>query len=336
VAPPTTIAAATPLVTLQTIVTDFLRWLGFSPPTFNWQFPVLNFFQSIWTGLQQLFQWSPAPAPPPPSTSTGTEPELLWESNFSDMDDALSSWTVQTGRWGASAGENQYYTSGTSNAYLDQNGNLVIEARQETPPDGMGAPFDYTSARVVTYGNQSFEPPVRITARIKMPYTQGILPAFWTVGLKPGHEFDWPDQGEIDIVELPGVNSPDQSSSWTGNIHGPAEADGAVDGELTGIDADIGVDLSADFHEYGIDWYPDHITWHVDGAEVGTITQAEYEAMGGDWTPFSGAWPHYLILTLAVGNPWTGDPDASSTFPQQMLVDWVRVWSLTPELTTAV
>ena len=88
----------------------------------------------------------------------------------------------------------------------------------------------------------------------------------------------------------------------------------------------MGVDLTEGFHEYGIDWYPDKIVWHVDGVETGRITQAEYEAMQGDWTAFSGQWGHYLVLSVSVANPWTGDPDSS--FPQQMEVDWVRAYAL--------
>jgi len=115
---------------------------------------------------------------------------------------------------------------------------------------------------------------------------------------------------------------------WTGNIHGPAETSNNVDVKLHNVDADLGVDLSQDFHEYGMDWYADRIVWHVDGVEVGQVTQAEYEAFGGDWTPFSGAWDHYLILNVAVGNPWTGDPKTWLPYEAQMKVDWVKVYEL--------
>jgi len=253
---------------------------------------------------------------------------LLWETNFTDIAEAMQAWSMQTGRWGQSAGENQFYTPDFSNVSIDANGHLVIEVRREAAPDGAPAPHNYTSARVVTYGKQSVEPPVRIVARLQMPYTQGTLPAFWMVGLEPGHEFDWPRQGEIDIVEYPGFRDDEGRTKWTGNIHGPAAADNTVDVKLHTVGADLGVDLSAGFHDYGIDWYPDRIIWHVDGVETGRVTRAQYEALGGDWTPFSGAWSHYLILNTAVGNSWTGDPDSSSQFPQAMKVDWVRVYSL--------
>lgn len=272
-----------------------------------------------------------APGNPVPGTPSegSSDPVLLWETNFTSLAEAMQSWSLQSGRWGQSAGENQYYTPDFSNVTVDENGYLVISVRREATPDNAAAPHDYTSARVVSYGNQTVMPNSRIVARIQMPYAEGLLPAFWMVGLEPGHEFDWPRQGEVDIAEYPGFGSADGRTKWTGNIHGPAAGDNTVDVKLHDVGADIGTDLSAGFHEYGIDWYTDRIVWHVDGVQTGEVTKAEYEAMGGDWTPFSGAWPHYLILNVAVGNPWTGDPDPTAAFPeQQMKVDWVRVYSL--------
>ncbi|OAN28701.1 glycoside hydrolase [Mycolicibacterium iranicum] len=265
--------------------------------------------------------------PEPENPGNPSDPKLLWETNFSSLEEAMRYWGFHTGRWGQSAGENQYYTDG-DNVYIDADGNLVIEARREAAPDGMGAPYNYTSARVVTMGKQSFGVGTRVVARIQMPVDKGVLPAFWSVGLEPGHEYDWPRQGEIDIAEIPTVGTPSSASTWTGNIHGPSAANNTVDVKLHNVFKDIGVDLSQDFHDYGIDWHADRIVWHVDGIEVGRITKAQYEALGGNWTPFSGAWEHYLILNVAVGNPWNGDPDPSKPFEAQMKVDWVKAYSL--------
>lgn len=270
-----------------------------------------------WESLRVLRTWDGEP-----------EATLLWETNFTSSGETAESWQTQTGRWGASSGEQQYYTEGEANAVLNSgDGTMEITARNENPPDNATTPNNYTSARLTTMGLKSVEPPVRVVARIRMPITKGLLPAFWMVGLEPGHEYDWPRQGEVDIVEYPGFsNTP--STQWTGNIHGPSQADNTVDVKFDDVNADIGQDLTADFHEYGIDWYPNRMVWHVDGVEVATKTQSQYQARGGDWTPFSGAWPHYLILNVAVGNNWTGQTDGSSVFPQAMVVDWIRVWSL--------
>lgn len=72
------------------------------------------------------------------------------------------------------------------------------------------------------------------------------------VGLEPGHEYDWPRQGEVDIVEYPGFNGGDRRH-WTGNIHGPSQADNTVDIKFNDVNTMLGDDLSLDFHEYGID-----------------------------------------------------------------------------------
>ena len=106
-------------------------------------------------------------------------PVRVWSSEF----DSVGDWNPQTGRWGAGDGEQQYYTT-TNHSVV--NGQLVIQVRQETAPDGMGAPYDYTSGRIVTQGTAGFEPPVRIVARVKMPVSEGLSPAFWAVGIEAG------------------------------------------------------------------------------------------------------------------------------------------------------
>lgn len=205
-----------------------------------------------WAQVRTLFLGpSRTPVVVPPDTAPGnpsagtSDPVLLWETNFTSLDEAMQAWSLQSGRWGQSAGENQYYTPDFSNVTVDENGHLVISVRREATPDNAAAPHDYTSARVVSYGNQSVMPNSRIVARIQMPYAQGLLPAFWMVGLEPGHEFDWPRQGEVDIAEYPGFGSADGRTQWTGNIHGPAAGDNTVDVKLHDVGADIGTDLSA-------------------------------------------------------------------------------------------
>lgn len=327
---PVLVAAATSTkVTLGSMIVDMLYSWGIrsSKMGTNWlDIKVSDSTATRWlTRRAQIYRNVVIPKPENPDDPS--DPKLLWETNFSSLEEAMRFWGFQTGRWGQSAGENQYYTDG-DNVYIDAAGNLVIEARREAAPDGLGAPYNYTSARVVTMGKQSFGVGTRVVARIQVPVDKGVLPAFWSVGLEPGHEYDWPRQGEIDIVEIPTLGTPSSASTWTGNIHGPSAANNTVDVKLHNVFKDIGVDLSQDFHDYGIDWHADKIVWHVDGIEVGRITKAQYEALGGNWTPFSGAWEHYLILNVAVGNPWNGDPDPSKPFEAQMKVDWVKAYSL--------
>ncbi|MDG4668988.1 glycoside hydrolase family 16 protein [Mycobacterium sp. 236(2023)] len=336
---PVLVAAATSTkVTLGSMIVDMLYSWGIrsSKMGTNWlDIKVSKSTETRWlTRRAEIYRNVVIPEPENPTEpeepnepEQPSGPKLLWETNFSSMAEAMKYWGFQTGRWGQSAGENQYYTDG-DNVYIDADGNLVIDARREATPDNLGSPNNYTSARIVTMGKQSFGVGQRIVARIQMPVTKGVLPAFWSVGLEPGHEFDWPRQGEIDIVEIPTLGTPASAGAWSGNIHGPSAANNTVDVKLHNIGADLGVDVSQGFHEYGIDWHADRIVWHVDGVEMGQITKAQYEALGGNWTPFSGAWDHYLILNVAVGNPWNGDPDPSKPFSAQMKVDWVKAYDL--------
>lgn len=276
----------------------------------------------MWTpGAPPVLTPTPTPTPTAPVPTTTTPPPappvqggVLWEDAFNGTGAVdASKWTFQTGRWGASSGEQQYYTNSTSNASMS-NGALQITARRENPPDGVRAPDNITSARVVSFGKQSVTPPVRIEASIKMPRAAGLLPAFWLLGLEPGHEYDWPRQGEIDIVEIPGTNGP------SFNLHGPSRSNSSVDVKAGGDTAP----LSDAFHTYRVDWLTDRITWFIDGVAKYSLTKAQYEAKGGNWTPFSGAFPHYVLLNVAVGNNWVGKVPASTPFPQTMSVDWIK------------
>ncbi|WP_395306717.1 family 16 glycosylhydrolase [Mycobacterium sp. AMU20-3851] len=323
--------------TIRSFVSHVMARIGFKPLRVSLALPraVRNWWADVRARLLGLPKPGSGAAPGDPPLDPGagsSEPVLLWETNFTSVSEAMQAWSLQRGRWGQVAGENQYYTADFSNVTVDADGHLIITVRRERTPDNAAAPNNYTSARMVTHGKQTVEPNSRIVARMQLPYSKGLLPAFWMVGLEPGHEFDWPRQGEVDIIEYPGFGTAEGASHWTGNVHGPAATNNTVDVKLHNIGGDTGTDLSQGFHEYGIDWYTDRIVWHIDGVQTGQVTRAQYEALGGDWTPFSGAWPHYLILNVAVGHDWTGDPDPSAQFPpQQMKVDWVRVYSLSAD-----
>ncbi|WP_020110510.1 glycoside hydrolase family 16 protein [Rhodococcoides fascians] len=239
---------------------------------------------------------------------------MLWEDQFNGSGAVdPGKWGFQTGRWGATSGEQQYYTNSTNNASV-AGGSLNITARRETTPDRKPAPNNFTSARVVSFGKQSVTPPVRLEASIKMPRAAGLLPAFWLLGLEPGNEYNWPRQGEIDVVEIPGTNGP------SFNLHGPARNNSSTD-----VKTGSGMSpISDGFHTYRVDWFPDRITWFVDGVQKFTVTKSDYEAKGGNWKPFSGAWPHYVLFNVAVGNDWVGKAPASTPFPQTMSIDWVK------------
>jgi beta-glucanase (GH16 family) len=240
---------------------------------------------------------------------------ITWQDEFNGAAGAPigdGKWTFDVGGSGWGNNELQYYTNSTSNAAMDGDGHLAITARNENPGNYQchyGA-CQYTSARLQTAGKftQQFG---RIEARIKIPKGQGIWPAFWMLGDNLS-SVGWPQAGEIDIMENVG-RSPD---TVHGTVHGPGYSGG---GGITGSRT-IGAPLGDDFHTYGVDWSPDGIRWALDGSEYFRVTPADIK--GNQWVYDH---PFWVILNVAVGGNWPGNPDGSTAFPQTMLVDYVRV-----------
>ncbi|WP_033221966.1 glycoside hydrolase family 16 protein [Kitasatospora phosalacinea] len=222
-------------------------------------------------------------------------------------------WTMETGGSGNGNHELQYYTAGAANAALDGQGHLVITAKRSTDP-GLSCWYgtcQYTSARLNTsrtftqaYGH--FE------SRIKIPRGQGIWPAFWMLGNDLG-TVGWPTSGELDIME----NIGREPGTVHGTIHGPGYSGAAGIGAPYSLPA--GQSFADAFHTFAVDWSPTAITWSVDGTAYQTRTPAD---LGGNRWVFDH--PFFLILNLAVGGDWPGNPDGSSTYPQTMTVDYVH------------
>jgi beta-glucanase (GH16 family) len=224
-------------------------------------------------------------------------------------------WSFETGGNGWGNNELQSYTAGTGNASLDGAGNLAITARREAYTGTDGIPRAYTSAKLTTqkavglrYG--------RVEARIRMPAGSGLLPAFWALG--DNHAtVGWPESGEIDVAERPAANH-----AIFGSLHGPLAANPSTAYNLTNKTA-LSADPAGGFHVYAVDWYPGIVQFSVDGRVYATDTETDLTP-GRTWV-FDH--PFYLLLNLAVGGNWPGSPPADETFPQQMLVDYVRVTS---------
>lgn len=227
-----------------------------------------------------------------------------------------SKWTLETGGWGWGNQELEYYTNSTANSFHNGLGSLVIRAVKLSPPLTLSCwygPCQYTSARMIT--KQKFEGKYgRFEARIKIPRGQGIWPAFWLLG----NDIDtvgWPACGEIDIME----NIGREPNIVHGTIHGPGYSGGAGIGGQYVLQG--GGAFADEFHVYAIEWSNGRITWYVDGIAYRTITSAEIPS-GTQWV-FDH--PFFIILNVAVGGSWPGNPDGTTVFPQEMLIDYVRV-----------
>lgn len=212
-------------------------------------------------------------------------------------DDAL--WTVKQGT-GWDPGVEDYTRD---NVTLDGRGNLVIEATKTADGQYKSGWVQSTNKMSLGYGTT--------TARIKVPQGQGLWPAFWLKGADEDIT-PWPDSGEIDVLELPST-----SSTVYSTLHGPIE--GTKQTRQAQLISDV-ADLSTEHHDYWVRHLPDEITVGIDDVALGTFTPGSLPK-GAKWVYNR---PMHVIVNLAVGGPWAGDPDSSTRFPAQMIVDSVR------------
>jgi Beta-glucanase/Beta-glucan synthetase len=266
------------------------------------------------------------PTPPPALPPNPRNPEqLVWSDEFNGAKGS----TPDPTKWDAEVGagvnnELEYYTN-NQNATMDGNGDLVLEARKQVTA-GSTCPTDpltgsttcqYTSARINTHGHFSFTYG-HAEARIKVSGTQGLWPAFWLLG---SNYFDtntpWPNCGEIDIMEHVGKNP----STVYSTIHAPAyNGAGGIGSPYTLAN---NADFASGFHVFALDWDSTHMTFSVDSNAFFTIEKSTVETTRGPWVYDH---PFFIILNNAVGGDFPGNPDSTTVFPQQMIVDYVRVY----------
>jgi beta-glucanase (GH16 family) len=256
-----------------------------------------------------------------PSIAAGT---LVWSDEFANSTGGPAQpnplvWTYDTGNNGFGNQELENYCAWGStatpcsaaqpNAYVGTDGSLHILAEQ--PSAGV-----YSSARLKSQGLFSFQYG-RIEARIKLPEGQGLWPAFWLLGNNIA-TINWPACGELDVMEhIDGSNPQNLGYDWVeGSVHGTA-MNGGIQYHPSGFSA-------AGWHTYGMIWTKGQIQYYVDDP---TNVYATYKSttMGGTW-PFD-AGPQFVLLNLAVGGSWPRSPDATTVFPSEMQVDYVRLYS---------
>jgi beta-glucanase (GH16 family) len=236
----------------------------------------------------------------------------IWQLDWSDEFDGTaldhSKWVEETGGNGWGNNELEFYTSRSENVRV-ANGNLIIEARRENYENRA-----YTSARIKTAGlmERTYG---RFEARMKLPEGPGIWPAIWMLGANIGSA-GWPRSGEIDIME----NIGKEPAVVHGTLHGPGYS--GANGFGAGSTLASGK-FANDFHIFAVEWEPGEIRWYRDGI---LYHKARPDLVKGDWV-FDH--PFFLLLNLAVGGDWPGNPDGTTVMPQQMLVDYVRVYRRT-------
>lgn len=267
---------------------------------------------------------------PAPIFTDQTEYRLVWEDNFDGSEIDPSKWEHEVNCWGGGNNELQCYTDSPKNSFV-KDGMLHIVALKETTTgrdgkDGRGPAktLPYSSARLRTKGLASWKYG-KICARAQMPYGQGMWPAIWMLPESP--KYIWAADGEIDIMEV--INLPKNlvETELHGSIHFGGEWPNNTS-RTSKVSLPPDEHPAYNFNEYCIEWSEGKIDWFVNGRKYGTKTEWYSQPPNGDRieapTPFNE--PFHLLLNVAVGGNWPGAPDASTEFPQKMLVDWVRVY----------
>jgi beta-glucanase (GH16 family) len=246
-------------------------------------------------------------------TKPFVEYSLIWSDEFDGSQLDLANWRYETGyggNYGWGNGEWQLYTNTSDNVSVN-GGNLVIAAQCATAPVCNERDGSITSGRINTQGRFQFKYG-KIQARIQVPVGQGSWPAFWMLGGNFS-QVGWPQTGEIDVMEI----NQRYSDQYTTHFTMHWDDGGWI---YTGSSRSLfPVSLGDGFHVYEVEWDSSKVTGRIDGIEVGTIN-----IQPGTMDEFLKEF--FAILNVAVGGTLGGPPDASTTWPQTMLVDYVRVY----------
>lgn len=235
--------------------------------------------------------------------------DLIWSDEFdgSILNESYWNYEIGNGDWGWGNNELEYYRK-ENTSIID--GNLVITA----VPESFGG-FQYTSSRLTTKDKFEFQYG-RVDIRAILPEGQGIWPALWMLGENIS-SVGWPSCGEIDIMELVGH----QPSTVHATVHHPnANGDHLFKGESTTLSGNN--KFSDEYHVFSLIWQEDKMEFMLDDNIYYTATPSSL----GSQNPYPFNHPFFFIFNVAVGGNWPGSPNASTQFPQQMIVDYIRVF----------
>lgn len=274
--------------------------------------------------------------PPPPPGGGGTPVVTVlsrtdWVQVWSDEFEGAAGSGVDAAKWrpdtadGCSSGncgwgnqEKEYYRTATENLSLDGGGNLSITAR--TAPSGLACYYGacrYTSAKITTRGRLEAGPGM-VEARIKLPIGQGLWPAFWMLGTD-FPTVPWPACGELDIMEFRGSRPANMSSA----VHGPGYSGNTPFAHEMSLSQGR---FSDGFHTFTVAWNSQSARFFVDDTLHFEVLRSDVQRFG-NWV-FDK--PFFVILNLAVGGHFDGDPLYDGILPATMLVDYVRAYRLAP------
>ena len=238
--------------------------------------------------------------------------KLIWSDEFNRSKGTppdTTKWTYDLGGGGWGNHELEEYTSDSRNVSHDGAGRLAIRLLREN--DGR-----YTSARIKTLGKFEWTYG-RVAARIKIPSAEGLWPAVWMLG-NNFPTIGWPGAGEIDIME----NRGKEPSIVYSTLHGPGYS--AMESISLKVELPRKQRFAGGFHTFSAEWSPNTIEFSLDGRRYGRVTVSQL--------PPKTRWvfdhPFFILLNLAIGGDWSGPPDRSTVLPQEMLIDWIRVWQL--------
>ncbi len=231
---------------------------------------------------------------------------LVWQDEFNGTSLNASNWTYEIGTGNSGWGNNelQYYTS-ENTSILE--GNLVITAKRETRNNS-----SYTSSRIVTQGKHDFQYG-RVDVRASLPKGQGMWPAVWMLGSNFS-TLGWPACGEIDIMEM--IGGVGRENTVHGTVHWSNAGSHAEFGGSRTLSSGTFHDV---YHVFSIVWNENSITWLVDNVQYHVIdtSPAELDEFRNNF---------FFIMNLAVGGNWPGSPDATTIFPQHLIVDYIRIF----------
>lgn len=242
---------------------------------------------------------------------------LAWSDEFDGEAIDKSKWEQTVDGEGDGNNDLQYYTDRSKNSYVED-GVLYIKAIKESYQGSAGSK-NYTSARLSTLNKGDWKYG-KIEIKAKLPFGKGVwsairmLPTDWIYG-------GWAASGEIDIME-----SVNLKVGESNEIHGTLHYGGKwPDNIHTGESYTPKSSVVDEYHIYTIEWEEHEIRWYVDGYHY--QTQTDWHSDSGDYpAPFNQRF--HLILNVAVGGSWPGNPDQATSFPQTMAVDYVRVFEL--------